>query len=59
MKYSNLSFEKLLGVHHRARHKVCGTPSLESYFEEPIIHREIQGERVYVPLNLIRVWNEE
>ncbi len=30
---------------------------LEHYFENPIIHREIHGEKVYVPLNLDRVWN--
>ena len=31
---------------------------LETYFEEPIIHKEIQGDRVYVPLDLNRAWNK-
>ncbi|WML41594.1 hypothetical protein RCG19_08070 [Neobacillus sp. OS1-2] len=58
MKYSNLSLEKLVGAYYRARHKVGGKSSWEQQFEEPIIHREIQGNKVYVPLNLSRVWNE-
>ncbi len=58
MKYSNLSFEKLVGDHKRARHRRRGKQTLEQAFEEPIIHREIQGDRVYVPLNLNKVWNE-
>jgi hypothetical protein len=58
MKFSNLSLDKLLGARERARHKVKSDRSLDQYFENPIVHREIQGERVYVPLNLYRVWNE-
>ncbi|WP_040207067.1 hypothetical protein [Neobacillus jeddahensis] len=59
MKISNLSFEQLVGGHKRARHKAGRQEdSLGQYFETPIIHREIQGDRIYVPLNLQRVWNE-
>ncbi|MBI0578068.1 hypothetical protein IEC97_11925 [Neobacillus cucumis] len=57
MKFSNQSIEKLRGVHKRARHKVSGKRSLDQFFEDPIIHREIQGDRIYVPLNLNKVWN--
>lgn len=55
MKYSSVSFEKLIGVRQRVRHKMG--LAAES-FADPIIHREIQGDRVFVPLNLERVWNE-
>ncbi|GHH98757.1 hypothetical protein [Neobacillus kokaensis] len=58
MKYSNLSFEKLIGAHNRARHKIRRKQTLEQAFEAPIIHREIHGDRIYVPLNLNKVWNE-
>jgi hypothetical protein len=58
MKFSNQSFDKLLGTRKRVRHKTNTSPSLEQYFEEPIIHREIQGDRVYVPLDLNRAWNK-
>ncbi len=54
MKYSNLSFEKLIGAPKRARHRLNESQT----FEDPIIHREIQGERIYVPLNLNKIWNE-
>jgi hypothetical protein len=57
MKLSNQSLDKLSGASKRARHKTKGSLYLEQYFEEPIIHREIQGDRV-VPLNLNRVWNK-
>lgn len=57
MKFSNQSLEKLLGNHQRARHKINNRLSMQKYFEEPIIHREIQGDKVYVPLNLARAWN--
>lgn len=31
--------------------------NLDKYFLNPIIHREIQGDKVYVPLNLSRIWS--
>jgi hypothetical protein len=54
MKFSNQSLDKLVGTRQRARRKIYS----EQYNEEPIIHREIQGDRVYVPLNLNRIWNK-
>lgn len=57
MKFSTLSLEKIVGASQRARHKVKNDRSLEHYFEDPIIHKEIQGDRIYVPLNLDKVWN--
>jgi hypothetical protein len=58
MKISDQSFDQLLGTRKRVRHKTNTSLSLEQYFEEPIIHREIQGDRVYVPLDLNRAWNK-
>jgi hypothetical protein len=58
MKFSDQSFDQLLGTRKRVRHKTNMSLSLEQYFEEPIIHREIQGDRVYVPLDLNRAWNK-
>ncbi len=57
MKFSNQSLDTLLGGRNLARHKSGQERSLEKHFEHPIIHKEIQGDRVYVPLNLNRVWN--
>jgi hypothetical protein len=51
------SLENLLGVNLKARHK-NQADRLDQYFEESIIHREIQGDKIYVPLNLNRVWNQ-
>jgi hypothetical protein len=58
MKLSNLNVDELYGASNRARHKNSKNLNLETYFEEPIIHKEIQGDRVYVPLNLNRAWNK-
>lgn len=58
MKFSNLNLDKLYGASKRARHKTSKSLYLEPYFEEPIIHRDIQGDRVYVSLNLNRAWNK-
>lgn len=58
MKYSNLSFEKLMGSHKRARHRIRGKQTLEKAFRDPIIHWEIHGDRIYASLNLNKVWNE-
>jgi len=57
MKFSNQSLETLLGVHKKPRRKWKEINRLEQSFENPIIHREVNGDRVYVPLNLDRVWN--
>jgi hypothetical protein len=58
MKYSTASLERLMGGRTVARRRVRRSSSLEEFFEEPIIHKEIQGDRVYVPLNLQRAWSE-
>nr|WP_263324204.1 hypothetical protein [Neobacillus sp. Marseille-Q6967] len=59
MKKSNLSLEQLKGIRKRARSKKREDKhSLVHYFKKPIIHKQIQGERVYVPLSIQRVWNE-
>ena len=58
MKFSKQSLDTLLGVHRMARHKTSEKHRLETYFENPIIHKEIQGDQVFVPLNMDRVWNE-
>ena len=58
MKFSNQNFDRLLGAQKRARTKTNKSLYWEHYFQEPIIHREIQGDRVYVPLNLNRAWNK-
>lgn len=57
MKMSNQSVEKLKGVRKRARHKRSESRSLMHYFKKPIIHKEIHGDRVYVPLRINRIWN--
>ncbi|MGM0878300.1 MAG: hypothetical protein ACQEWV_27250 [Bacillota bacterium] len=57
MKYSGESLENLLGVNQRARYKK-EVEILDQYFETPIIHREIHGDKIYVALNLDRVWNQ-
>ena len=58
MKFSNQNFDRLLGVKKRARTKTNKNLNWEHYFNEPIIHRKIQEDRVYVPLNLNRAWNK-
>ncbi|MED4205825.1 hypothetical protein [Neobacillus mesonae] len=30
--------------------------NLDSFFTNPIIHRQIHGDKVYVPLNMSRIW---
>jgi hypothetical protein len=57
MKLSEESLRNLLGVNPRARHK-NEVDCLDQYFENPIIHRQIHGDKIYVPLNLDRVWNQ-
>jgi hypothetical protein len=48
--------ENLLGAKTKARRKEL-MDSFEQSFSDPIIHREIQGDKVYVPLNLNKIWN--
>ncbi|WP_180271288.1 hypothetical protein [Fredinandcohnia onubensis] len=48
--------EMVLGQKPRARQKNF-FGNLEGSFKNPIIHREIHGEKVYVPLDLSRIWD--
>ena len=58
MKLSGEILENLLGVNHRARHKQEVVSCWNQYFENPIIHRQIHGSKIYTPLILDRVWNQ-
>jgi hypothetical protein len=58
MKVSNVKLVDFLGGHGRARRKKREDQALDLDFQNPIIHRQIQGEKIYVPLDLERVWNE-
>lgn len=57
MQLSEESLEELLGVKRRARQK-NEVESLDYYFKNPIIHRQIHGDKIYVPLNIDRIWNQ-
>ncbi len=57
MKVSNQSLDRLLGNRKTVRHNFSRESEIDPYFENPIIHQQIQGDKVYVPLNLTRVWN--
>ncbi|WP_347553151.1 hypothetical protein ABFG93_21500 (plasmid) [Pseudalkalibacillus hwajinpoensis] len=57
MKSSSANFDKLLGVTYRARRK-GDAPLLGSSFHKPILHRQVHGDAIYVPLNLERIWNQ-
>lgn len=57
MKKSEQSIEKLKGTRKRARNKKSENHSLMHYFKKPIIHREIHGDRIHVPLRIDRIWN--
>lgn len=49
--------ENILGTKPRARHKKIIENYLDESFTNPIIHKEIHGDKIYVPLDLNRVWN--
>lgn len=56
MKSYEADLKNLLEREQRARLN-NENENLDHYFKTPIIHREIHGDKVYVPLNLDRVWN--
>jgi hypothetical protein len=58
MRYTSNSLGDLLGIKPRARRKTMSHHKLEECFENPIIHRQIHGEKVYVPLQISRLWNQ-
>ncbi|MCM3570926.1 hypothetical protein [Neobacillus mesonae] len=57
MRNSKERFENLMGLDLRARHKY-EREQMDQSFENLIIHKEIHGDKVYVLLNLERVWNQ-
>jgi hypothetical protein len=56
MKSSLLSLQSIIGINVRARH-YTKDKDLDEYFLNPIIHRQINGDKIYVPLNLEKLWN--
>ncbi|MDQ0860015.1 hypothetical protein [Bacillus sp. V2I10] len=57
MKTSGESLENILGVHRKARRK-NQMYYLENSFKNPIVHREINGDKVYVPLDMEWIRNK-
>ena len=49
--------DNILGTKPRAGHKELMNNS-DRCFANPIIHREIHGDKIYVPLDLSRIWNK-
>lgn len=47
--------KKLAGIHSIARHKE-NRQEIEQFWN-PLIHKQIHGSEVYVPLDLQRLWN--
>lgn len=58
MKFSRQSLENLLGVKTVARHRTKTNQYREEQFKNPIIHQQIHGNKVYVPLKMDRTWNQ-
>jgi hypothetical protein len=52
------NINNLLGTNFRARPQELFNTSLDHYFLNPIIHKEIHGDEIYVPLDLYRIWNK-
>ncbi len=48
--------EFIFGPKPRARQKNF-YENLERSFKNPIIHKEIHGDKVYVPLDLSKIWD--
>jgi len=57
MKFSEVKIGDFFGGHVRARRKIRMYQALDSDFQNTIIHRQIQGEKIYAPLDLDRIWN--
>jgi len=56
MKTSQYSLESILGVIVRAR-KQQG-PHDADQFSTLLVHKEILGDQVFVPLNIEKLWNQ-
>jgi hypothetical protein len=50
--------KNVLGTNCRARRKELLNNSLDAHFLNPILHKEIHGDEIYVPLDLNRIWNK-
>ncbi len=50
--------KNVLGTNCRARRKELFNNSLDTNFLNPILHKEIHGDEIYVPLDLNRIWNK-
>lgn len=48
----------MMGSRERQREIKKEAESLEKYFNNPIIYREIHGDKVFIPLNLNKVWGK-
>lgn len=57
MRLSGEGLHNFYGISPRARYKK-EVDRLEHLFNNPIIHRQIHGDIVYVPLNIERIWNQ-
>jgi hypothetical protein len=57
MKSTSANFDKLLGTVYRARRQQDYS-LIDHSFQKPILHRQVHGDEVYVPLNLKRIWNQ-
>jgi len=49
--------DNILGTNIKARHKGLNKSFDDQSFTNLIIHREIHGGKVYVPLDLNKIWN--
>ena len=49
------NIKSLLGTNFRARPSDLFNTSLDHYFLNPIIHKEIHGDEIYVPLDLNKI----
>ncbi|MEH7082268.1 hypothetical protein V7139_05980 [Neobacillus drentensis] len=58
MKMSKVNLADFFGGNVRARRKMRKEPCFDTNFKNPIVHKQIHGEKVYVPLNIGRVWNQ-
>ncbi|MFB5193731.1 hypothetical protein COJ96_02855 [Bacillus sp. AFS073361] len=58
MKISKVNLADFFGGNVRARRKVRKEQCPDTNFENPIVHKQIHGDKVYVPLNIGRVWNQ-
>ncbi len=55
MKREKDYVKSILGVDVRARSRNDVEPDFDS-FSKPIIHKQINGSKVYVPLDVERLW---